>query len=229
VSVPAAGSLRDLASLSLLADPVRGRLYTVVVELGRTVSRDDAAAACGISRSLAAYHLDRLAVHGLLDVSYARSSGRSGPGAGRPAKRYRRASRELVARTPPRDYRLLAELLVRAVDADGSGTVRATLEHAAGRLGAEIAAAGENLEQVLHERGYEPHEPEPGLLQLRNCPFAALASRSPELVCQLNLAFIRGILAAEQANPEQAQLTPAPEACCVTVRRERGLNPRRRG
>jgi predicted ArsR family transcriptional regulator len=132
-------------------------------------------------------------------------------------------------RTPPRDYRLLAELLLRADEADESGAVRAALEYAAGRLGTEIGAAGANLEQLLHERGYEPHQPEPGLLQLRNCPFAALASRSPELVCRLNLALIRGILAAQNADPERAQLTPAEGACCVTVRPERGFNPARRG
>jgi len=80
------GSLDDLESLSSLADPVRRRLYEAVVRSAKPVGRDEAAAAAGVGRSLAAYHLDRLAEEGLLEVSYGRPEGRGGPGAGRPAK-----------------------------------------------------------------------------------------------------------------------------------------------
>ena len=68
-----AAGLADLAALSALADPTRRRLYGLVVEAGRPLGRDEAVAAVGISRSLAAYHLDKLAEQGLLEVEYART------------------------------------------------------------------------------------------------------------------------------------------------------------
>src|SRR3954466_8200714 len=107
-----AAALTDLGALATLQDPTRRRLYDLVAAADAPLTREEAAAASGIGRSLAAYHLDRLADQGLLQVSSERVGGRSGPGAGRPPKRYRRPSREFVARTPPRDYRLLGEVLV---------------------------------------------------------------------------------------------------------------------
>src|SRR5436305_12511520 len=106
--------LGDLEALSALAEPIRRRLYELVVAARRPVGRDEAAAAAGIGCPLAAYHLDRLAERGLLEATYARPAARGGPGGGRPAKLYNRAAGEFVLRAPPRDYRLLAEVLVRA-------------------------------------------------------------------------------------------------------------------
>src|SRR5437764_12837474 len=116
-----APELADLGPLTSLANPSRRRLYAVVVERGRPVGRDEAAAAVGISRALAAYHLDKLAECGLLEIEYARPPGRDGPGAGRPAKLYRRGAREFALRAPPRDYHLLAELLLPIAAGDQSG------------------------------------------------------------------------------------------------------------
>src|SRR6266513_2112102 len=106
-----AAGLGDIEALSTLGDPTRRRLYEFVAGSGRTVGRDECAQVTEIDRSLAAYHLDKLVEHGLLEASYARPAGRTGPGAGRPAKLYRRGDREFVTRTPARDYGLLAELL----------------------------------------------------------------------------------------------------------------------
>src|SRR5450759_3149651 len=104
-----------LAGLSTLDDTLRRQLYEYVTECGEPTSREQAAAAAGIGRTLAAYHLDKLADAGLLVTSYQRPAGRSGPGAGRPAKLYTRAEQELNVSVPPRDYELLARLLVSAV------------------------------------------------------------------------------------------------------------------
>src|SRR5918997_5519117 len=101
---PAAGVDRRLDRLGGLVDPVRRALYRFVAGAGGLVSRDDAASAVDVSRSLAAYHLDRLAEDGLLEVAYQRRTGRSGPGAGRPAKLYRRAPGGVTLRVPPRHY-----------------------------------------------------------------------------------------------------------------------------
>src|SRR2546423_9971891 len=99
MDVRQAPSLSDLPALAALEDQTRRRLYELVAAADAPLTRDDAAAATGIGRSLTAYHLDRLAAHGLLEVGYARARERRGPGAGRPAKLYRRAHREFVART----------------------------------------------------------------------------------------------------------------------------------
>ena len=83
--------LEPVGALSALGDPTRRSAYDYVAAQGRPVGRDEVATALGIGRTLAAYHLDRLAKEGLLSVAYARRSGRTGPGAGRPAKLYERS------------------------------------------------------------------------------------------------------------------------------------------
>src|SRR5215470_6730793 len=138
--------LDPVASVSSLDDPVRRRLYEVVCERTEPVGRE-AAAAAGIGRALAVYHLDKLVESGLLAATYQRPAGRSGPGAGRPAKLYARADREFTVTVPPRSYELAARLLVQAVEADDSGRSRVALGQAARRLGADLG------------RGYQgPHE-----------------------------------------------------------------------
>jgi predicted ArsR family transcriptional regulator len=202
-----------ISELSSLDDPVRRRLYDVVGARDEPMARDDAAAAAGISRTLAAYHLDKLADAGLLTTSYARPAGRGGPGAGRPAKRYARARRELSVSVPPRDYALLAEVLAEAVTTDGSGAVRkavAAAAHAAGR-----SAGGPDLTAALHACGYEPSATGEGCVELRNCPFHRLAEQHTELVCGLNLHLVRGLLEASGQPPGRAVLAPRPDRCCV--------------
>src|SRR3954451_18430124 len=93
-----------LSALTALGEPVRRRLYDFVSARKAPVGRDEAAEGGGIGRSLAAYHLDKLAEQGLLTVAYERPGGRTGPGAGRPAKLYARAEREVTASVPARDY-----------------------------------------------------------------------------------------------------------------------------
>ena len=139
MSLPPGGP--DLASLSSLDDPVRRRLYELVTRHTEPVGRDEAAAAAGIGRALAVYHLDKLVESGLLTASYQRPAGRSGPGAGRPAKLYARSDREFAVTVPPREYELAARLLAQVVESDASGRSRAALLEAARRLGAELGGA----------------------------------------------------------------------------------------
>src|SRR5918999_1271342 len=118
---------QQLTGLAGLGDPIRRALYRHVAERGDPVSRDEAAHAAGISRPLAAYHLDKLVDDGLLEPRYHRRSSRRGPGAGRPAKHYVRADRQIELSLPARDYATLAELLADAVETDPSGTAQAAL------------------------------------------------------------------------------------------------------
>lgn len=227
-----AADLADLAPLNALGNPVRRRLYEVVADAGRLIGRDEAAASVGISRSLAAYHLDKLVEHGLLDTSFSRRQERSGPGAGRPPKLYRRADREFALRTPPRDYRLLGELLVRAARDDHSGAMRRTLERTAYELGRSLGDAASRetaddqdpLAGVLRRRGYEPYEDETGTLRLRNCPFDTVARRDPDLVCGLNLRLLEGLLEALDI-PADARLEPEATHCCVAITPRNGRRP----
>jgi predicted ArsR family transcriptional regulator len=225
MDAPRAAGLCDLEALAVLGDRTRRRLYEFVAESGGPVSRDEAAEVAQIARSLAAYHLDKLVESGLLEASYGRPPGRSGPGAGRPAKLYRRTRREFVLRAPPRDYRLLGELLVRAADDDQSGgTVRRTLErvaYEAGRsLGERAKQGGGNgrseLEGVLRLRGYEPVEDEQGTVRLRNCPFETVASECPEVVCGLNLRLVEGLIDGLGIR-RRAALEPWQGHCCVAI------------
>lgn len=210
-----------LQALIALGDATRRRVYEHVASQPGPVSRDEAAAATGIGRTLAAYHLDRLAAEGLLTVAYERRSGRTGPGAGRPAKVYARAEREIAVSLPSRDYHVAARLLADAAAADPEGTTRRALVDAAQRLGGEIAreaGPAPELETLLRERGYEPYADEPGVLRLRNCPFHAVAQRQPEVICEMNLALLRGVVEALDDPALAAALEPAPGRCCVALR-----------
>src|SRR6188508_370333 len=139
MSINRPGDLAALTGLSHLDDPLRRQLYEYVIESNGPVSREQAAAA-SIGRTLAAYHLDKLAEAGLLTVSYQRPAGRGGPGAGRPAKLYTRTAREISVSVPPRDYELLARLLVASVEQDASGAVQQAVNSAAHEAGRHAGA-----------------------------------------------------------------------------------------
>ena len=206
-----------LAALASLGDPLRRELYHYVTSRDGGVGRDEAAAAAGVSRALAAYHLDKLVDAGLLDTRFERRTGRRGPGAGRTAKLYLRSATPVEVALPARDFELIAGLLAYAVEADPSGGSRAALQRAARALGAEAAAGGPGdatVPSLLAERGYEPYEEE-GVLRLRNCPFGRLAEVHRELVCHANLAFMEGLLQGHRRGGPRAVLEPRPGRCCV--------------
>jgi predicted ArsR family transcriptional regulator len=213
----------DLASLSSLDDPARRRLYEVVTRQPGPVSRDEAASAAGIGRALAVYHLDKLVESGLLTASYSRPPGRSGPGAGRPAKLYARSDREFAVTVPPREYELAARLLVQAVEADPSDRSRAAVADAARRLGSELgsavrpSAAERDVEGLLTQQGYEPCRGGDGVIRLRNCPFHQLAEQHRAVVCGMNLALVEGMFAGLGADGWHPALDPRPGYCCVAI------------
>ncbi|WP_319447403.1 MULTISPECIES: helix-turn-helix transcriptional regulator [unclassified Mycobacterium] len=207
-----------LEGLSSLGDPLRQRLYQYVADSDASVSRDVAASAVGIGRTLAAYHLDKLVDAGLLTVSYQRPEGRGGPGAGRPAKLYAPATQELTVSVPPRDYELLARLLVASLEQDGGGTVRAAVNGAAfeagRRAGGETAGS---LVGALRACGYLPQAVGEGRINLRNCPFHLVAQDHRDVVCGLNLRLVEGVIAGCDQPNARAELDPDTDRCCVVV------------
>jgi predicted ArsR family transcriptional regulator len=210
--------LTALAGLASLDGPVRRRLYEYVSGQDRPVSREEAAAAAGIARTLAAYHLDKLTSAGLLVITYRRPEGRGGPGAGRPAKLYQQAGQELAVSVPPRAYDLLARLLAEAAESDVTGKVRSTLNEVAHNVGRQMGTqSGGDLVTALHGCGYQPHARPDGILELRNCPFHQLAQEHKDLVCGLNLCLIKGVITGSMQPRARAVPNPSPGRCCVVV------------
>jgi predicted ArsR family transcriptional regulator len=203
-----------LGSLSSLDDPLRRRIYQYVVNAEDAVSREEAASAVGIARTLAAYHLDKLADAGLLATDYRRPPGKSGPGAGRPAKVYTRSTHEISVTVPPRDYLLLANLLVRSLECDAG--VRSVVNDAAFDAGRRIGD-GRDVIEALQSGGYLPHVDGDGRIALRNCPFHVVAKDHAEVVCGLNVHLVKGVLAGCADPDARAELDPQPNRCCVVI------------
>ncbi|MCP9977069.1 helix-turn-helix transcriptional regulator [Actinomadura madurae] len=210
--------MEDIDAIALLQDPLRRRLYEFVAAQGREVGRNEAAEAAGVARTLAAFHLDKLVDAGLLEAGSRRLTGRSGPGAGRPAKVYRRSAVERDVSVPARDYRTAAGLLAEAAEAAG---LDMELQDAARRRGGLCGAGGgpcgdlDDVAEVLAGRGYEPVRDEGGaVLRMRNCPFHAVAEQFPPLVCGMNLALLEGLVEGSRV---RVRMDPRPGWCCVAA------------
>jgi predicted ArsR family transcriptional regulator len=203
-----------IPALGALVDPVRRSAYEAVIAAARPVGRDDIAATLGIGRTLAAFHLDKLVAAGLLAVSFQRPPGRTGPGAGRPTKLYRRAEGDIAVSVPPRAYETVAHVLAEAAE---SVRADAAVVAAARRRGEALGAtAGPDVLATLAEQGYEPRS-DGSVIRLGNCPFRTLAAGFPPLICGMNLALIEALVEAA-GWPCTAQLDPEATGCCVKIR-----------
>jgi predicted ArsR family transcriptional regulator len=221
-----------IRAVAALNDDLRRGMYAYCRRAGRPVTRDEAAAQVGISRKLAAFHLDKLVDAGLLRAHYAPVDGIRR--VGRTPKVYEPTNEPVRVAIPERRHDLLADLLLDAVLAHRPGesatdsAVRVARDRGRrlgaterddarpGRLGAEraLTLAG----AVLARNGFEPHRDDPTTVRLRNCPFHPLAARAPELVCGITHAFVDGFLTGLDAPTTQAQLIPTPGECCVRLR-----------
>jgi predicted ArsR family transcriptional regulator len=212
----------QVEAVAALAEPTRRRLYDHVVRQPAPVSRDEAAAAVGVPRATVAFHLDRLVDDGLLDVVFERRTGRTGPGAGRPSKLYRRAECSVEVSLPERRYDLAGELLAGAVvEAEGTGErPAAVLARRAYERGRELTGAERGKGAVLaalETVGFEPRTEDDGAITLANCPFHTLAQEHTELVCGMNLQLLDGVLVGAAPSGLTAQLEPGPGRCCVRM------------
>jgi predicted ArsR family transcriptional regulator len=200
-------------AVTALSDPSRRALYEHVRRAGRPVSREDAADATHISRTLAAFHLDKLVDAGLLA---ARFEAPAGPrGRGRTPKVYVPVGDGLVVTVPERRYELIAEILADGIAADPTDAAQAAGRQAS-RRGRELGQGlrgRSSLRHALDGLGFEPEET-PGRMLLHNCPFHALAQRHTAMVCGLNHAFLEGLARGLGARVE-TRLAPRPGACCV--------------
>jgi predicted ArsR family transcriptional regulator len=222
------------AGIAALDQPLRRELYRLLSRAPGWVTRDEAADALGLARSVAAFHLDKLADAGVVEVHFERTSGRRGPGAGRPSKLYRLADVELNASVPQRHYDLAGSLLAAAV-AESTRTgapvrecQRGAARLAGQRIGEEASEAVAGAKRVADRRiavmdvlathGYEPELARGKEIALGNCPFHRLAEEHRELVCGMNLDFLAGLLDGIGSTAGlTARLAPSPGYCCVRM------------
>jgi predicted ArsR family transcriptional regulator len=216
-----------IGSVALLDEPTRRRLYDLVARAGEAVGRDESAAALGITRELAAFHLDRLVEGGLLVTEFRRLSGRTGPGAGRPAKLYRRAEGDVIVTLPTRNYDVAADVMAEALEHLGQRGAHALVPVARNRGLADarrLTDAAEprpgeggdraTLVDALSVAGYEPEQRPDGSVLVRNCPYDALANDHRDLTCGMSAAWAEGLVEGLAA-PMSVELAPEPGRCCV--------------
>jgi predicted ArsR family transcriptional regulator len=204
--------------VTALVDPSRRALYNYVRRSGHPVSRDEAADATGITRGLAAFHLDKLVDVGLLQARYQAPLDRP-RGRGRTPKVYELTGDGVAVTIPERRYHVIAEILAAAVDDDPTDAQHAATRHARQHgqaLGNALAGNGADLVAALEHFGFEP-EHTTGTVLLNNCPFQAVTARHTALVCGLNHAFLTGLLVGLAATDRHAVLAPRPGRCCVEL------------
>ncbi len=212
----------SIVRLSVLDDPTRWAAYLAVRTAGTPLTRAAVADEVGISVRLATFHLEKLLAEGFLEATYARDEP-SGV-VGHPAKRYRPTGLELEVSIPPRRYDLAAEILAKVVDQGAGDLPSKTLADVAAEYGRQVgsgvrernANGDSRLLSALKVIGYEPAVAGDEVV-LRNCPFRDVATARPEVVCQMNVAFVAGVVAGTQSQPLQTVLAPSTGRCCVIV------------
>jgi predicted ArsR family transcriptional regulator len=223
-----------VSAVAALEDRLRRAMFEFIRRQRRPVTRDQAAAEVGISRKLAAFHLDRLVDAGLLTVTAAAGPRR----VGRAPKAYTASTTDVRVSIPERQHDVLATILLDAVlartpeETSTEAALRVARERGLGygrrgraalggsRLGAERALTAS--EPILTEHGYEPERVSPVCIRLRSCPFHPLTTRAPDLICAMNHALLAGFLTGLDAAAVEAVLRPEPGECCVELRATRG-------
>jgi len=203
-----------------LGEPTRREIYLAVRQAGRPMTRADVADAVGIGRRLAAFHLDKLADEGLLDVHHARPADRpGGPGAGRPAKQYRPSGLQFDITIPPRRLDIAARIMALAFEQLGPrGAHRTALIEQARACGQSLAAEPSQLVERLNGLGYQPVMQPDGTLELRNCPFHPIAGVARDTACSMNHALLAALTETPPQHSYDAVLAPAEHRCCVLLR-----------
>ncbi|MHA3684508.1 helix-turn-helix transcriptional regulator [Leucobacter sp. HY1908] len=222
-------NIDSIHAVGALADPVRRELYDYVVSQHDAVGRKQAAEAVGTPQHTAKFHLDRLVDEGLLSVEYRRLSGKTGPGAGRPSKLYRRSEAEIEVTLPGRQYDLMGGILAAAIEQNDSPDMQRALDTVAHTAGVGVGAAhrtampepaADALTEIADTLAAQDFEPvvEPGAVRLRNCPFDHLAKDHTQLVCGVNQKFVQGVVDGLGCGCGHANLEPEAGYCCVTIR-----------
>ncbi len=220
--------IADLAGT--LGDATRRGIYVTVRESTEPVTASQIAELFDIHANVARHHLDRLVGDGYLQVTRRRPSGRTGPGAGRPAKHYEPTRKNVSVEFPARRYDLLAELLLRVIERIAPDNAAEIADEIGREYGRELAAeiglpedsgydtAAIAVASALMGVGFEvearPNEHE---LITRFCPFGESAKNHPAIVCQLDQGLVTGLLeGTEQIPVAIVNAHSTDEGDCVT-------------
>jgi predicted ArsR family transcriptional regulator len=229
------GAASAWPAIGVLSEPRRREVYDFVAAKDDPVTRDEVSEGLSMTRSLAAFHLDKLAYAGLLATSFSRPADRaSGPGAGRPSKLYGVSDLEIDVSIPPRRYDIAGRIMARAIASfssrtDGAAAAaarRIAREEGLG-VGAQYTVPGRKsrrkllatVKDALTVCGYEPRI-DGTSVQLSNCPYHSLVDVAPRFVCELNESFVSGVLSGLGGDGAvEAELCgPMDGNCCVRVR-----------
>jgi predicted ArsR family transcriptional regulator len=221
-----------IRAVAALDDELRRGMYDYIRKARRPVTREEAAASVGISRKLAAFHLDKLVEAGLLRACCEAVGGVRK--VGRTPKVYEPCNDDIRVSIPPRHHDVLAGILLDAVLTEGEGeNAREAVLRVARRRGEQVGVAERErnkpgrlgveraltmAEAVLARHGFEPSRESPTCVRLRNCPFHPLAAKAPELVCGVTHAFIAGFLTGLEARSVSGVPTPSAGGCCLELR-----------
>ena len=190
--------------LDVIGDPELRETLLEVRRRPRAASISEIADATGVHRNVARRRLERLVEAGLLTASFERPPGRTGPGAGRPAKVYSPTPDTTAIEFPARRFPELIGLLVDAVP-------RRRLPEVGARFGASLAASAgvesaadpghglERLCEAIGELGFQARlaSLDDGRAEILTptCPLRPLVVANPA-VAELDRALWRGLVAA---------------------------------
>lgn len=223
-------SVEDLTGA--LGDPTRRGIYIAVRESPEPLTSSAIAEAFDIHPNVARHHLDRLAQDGYLQVTTRRAEGRSGPGAGRPAKHYTATAKRIDVHYPTRRIDLLTNLLLEVIDCLDPGTA-SRIAHEVGleygrRLADEIglptdagfAQAVTAVARAMTGIGFDMHvDTDARQLLTSQCPFGDVAVEHPEIVCSLDQGLVSGLLGSIDRTWEPVVIphTRREDACVTEV------------
>lgn len=204
--------IADLAGT--LGDATRRGIYVTVRESTEPVTASQIAELFDIHANVARHHLDRLVADEYLQVTRKRPSGRTGPGAGRPAKHYEPTRKNVSVQFPARRYDLLAELLLRVIERIAPDNAAEIADEIGREYGRELAAeigfpedsgydiAAVAVASALMGVGFEVEaRPDDHELVTRFCPFGESAKNHPAIVCQLDQGLVTGLLEGTKQIP----------------------------
>jgi predicted ArsR family transcriptional regulator len=197
--------LNDLTAT--LGDSTRRGIYIAVRESSEPLTASQIAEMFDIHPNVARHHLDRLATDGYLDISRRRPEGRSGPGAGRPAKCYSASGKEIDVHYPSRRLDLLTDLLMAVIvrlDPANAGAVAKQVGYEYGAAVAEeiglpsdsdFPRAVRAVAQAMTGVGFGmTADVDASQLITSHCPFGELATSHPDVVCSLDQGLIAGLM-----------------------------------
>lgn len=225
-----------VTALEAIGDPGLRETLLFARRERHAVTIDETAAALSIHRNVARRRLERLADAGLLVTEFERRTGRSGPGAGRPAKVYSPAPETRGIEFPDRRYAELVALLLDDVPTarreDIGARFGALLAAAAGiQPGSDRRAALEGLCEGLGSLGFQARlesvGPDRAEIVTPTCPLRPLVVTDPG-AADVDRGVWRALVAAALDGVDTTDVSCEAHDClepCASCRVVIGLEP----